>query len=418
MARVRPNVLFLSQCLPYPPSSGVTNRTFHILRELQRAFDVTLVAFSRINHQRDATARQLARQELGRVVHSVMEPTPVPGDRSRLAKAMVHIKSLTTGRSYIDFEYQSIGFGARVREALDRDRPAIVHLDSLDLHRWGDSLKGFPITCTHHNIESELLRLRGAHHPSRIFGRYLMLQAERYAAVERDKAPGFALNLMMSETDADRLRAMAPGSVTACIPNGVDPSALRPAGEAAIDSDLVGFLGPAYMYPNRDGMEYFLAEVWPRVRLRRPGARLRWIGRVTEAERTRFERVPGVECAGFVEDLGAALASPACLVVPLRIGGGTRLKILDAWAAGKAMVSTSVGCEGLETQDGTNILIRDEPGAFADAVVDLLDHPAERKRIGEAARRTVEAAYSWAAIGERLIRQYQDLLGMPAPRPS
>ncbi len=177
-----------------------------------------------------------------------------------------------------------------------------------------------------------------------------------------------------------------------------------------MEEDLVAFLGPAYMYPNRDGMEYFFDQVWPRIVRQRPSARFLWIGRMSEEDRGRFERNERVECAGFVEDLEGALARPACLVVPLRIGGGTRLKILDAWAAGKAVVSTTVGCEGLASQDGRNIVIRDDSQGFADGVLELLADTARRREIGTAARRTVETTYAWSTIGERLSSAYLALL--------
>jgi glycosyltransferase involved in cell wall biosynthesis len=112
---------------------------------------------------------------------------------------------------------------------------------------------------------------------------------------------------------------------------------------------------------------------------------------------------------GYLEDLRPQLASAACCVVPLRIGGGTRLKILDAWAMGKAVVSTTVGCEGLEAQDGVNILVRDDPTEFADAVRQVIDDDALRGRLEAAARQTAVQVYSWERIGERLRNLYHSL---------
>jgi glycosyltransferase involved in cell wall biosynthesis len=310
----------------------------------------------------------------------------------------------------VDHEYASAGFGARLEATLKTARPDLVHVDSLDLHKWLDRVGAVPVACTHHSIESELLQLRGDHHGSFLLRPYLRIQAGRYLALERLHTPRFAVNVMMSELDASRLRAIAPGARTVSIPNGVDPAAIRPGSEAEVDPDLVAFLGPAYMYPNRDGMEYFLEEIWPAVLAARPSTRLAWIGRMSPGDRERFGRHPRLRCLGFVEDLERQLASAACLVVPLRIGGGTRLKILDAWAAAKAVVSTSVGCEGLGSEDGGNILVRDDSKAFADAIIRVLDEPDLRRRLGTAARRTVEEGYSWSAIGDKLNREYSEIL--------
>jgi glycosyltransferase involved in cell wall biosynthesis len=114
-----------------------------------------------------------------------------------------------------------------------------------------------------------------------------------------------------------------------------------------------------------------------------------------------------------VDDIRGAVSRAACVVVPLRVGGGTRLKILDAWAMGKAVVSTSIGCEGLEAVDGENILIRDEPSEFAAAVRLLLDDVNLRRRLGESARGLVERKYSWRSIGATIAAPYLGLLGHP-----
>ena len=411
MPPARPRLLFLSQCLPYPPTSGVTNRTYHILRELQRTFEVSLVPFSRRSHQPDAATRASAHEALSRTLTVVAEPIPVPTERSSWSKLAAHLRSVLSGEVYVKFEYAAAAFGEQLDTAVRASPPDLVHLDSLDLQGWMHRVGSAPIACTHHSIESDLLRLRGRHHGVPLLRPYYQLQATRYLALERKWSPFFASNVMMSELDAERLRSIAPGARTVAIPNGVDLEAIKPGHESEVEDEVIAFLGPAYMYPNRDGMEYFFAEIWPLVLRARPSANLIWIGRIADSDRARFERHHGVRCAGFVEDLERQLAAAACLVVPLRIGGGTRLKILDAWAAGKAVVSTTVGCEGLDTEEGTNILIRDEPHAFAEAIVRVLGDRGLRRGLGAAARRTVETTYGWTAIGEKLNREYRKLLG-------
>jgi glycosyltransferase involved in cell wall biosynthesis len=163
------------------------------------------------------------------------------------------------------------------------------------------------------------------------------------------------------------------------------------------------------MYPNRDAVEYFLAEIWPRVRQAVPNASLELVGKTPDALKPSFLAHPRVTCQGYVPDVRPHLAAAACSVVPIRIGGGTRLKILDSWAMGKAVVSTSVGCEGLRAVDGENIMIRDDAGGFADAVVRVLEDAALRDRLGAAGRRTAEKWYSWGTIGDQLIAAYRGL---------
>jgi len=407
---MRSRILFLSQCLPFPPDSGVTNRTYHILQQLQRSFDVSLVAFSRRNHQRDSDARAAATAALRQEISHVLVPVPIDSEWSLAAKLRVHVSSVLARKPYTFFEYGSGDFRRQLESAVDRDSPDMVHMDSVDLYRWLPLLPAIPLACTHHNIESDLLRLRADHIRGAALSGYVRHQAHLVENVERKLCTRFDLNIMTSETDAERLRALAPGARTSVVPNGVDVNFFRPTATQLIVPDRVAFLGPTYMFPNRDAVEFFLDAIWPLVRNKRPGATFHVIGKNLMGDKALFESHRGVACHGYVPDIRPHFSEAACSVVPLRVGGGTRLKILDAWSMGKAIVSTSIGCEGLETLDGENILIRDDPKAFAEAVVQVLHDGELRNRLGRNGRKTAEETYAWPVVGERLITLYQDRL--------
>ena len=159
---MRKRILFLSQCLPFPPHSGVTKRTYHILRELQRDFDVTLVAFSRRDHQPDPAARAKAAAKLRAELSEVLEPVPFESEYSLAHKLRNHAWSVLSGAPYIFYEYGDRRFGQELRRAVAHAQPNMAHLDSLDLYRWIPSLPDIPIACTHHSVESELLRLHAS----------------------------------------------------------------------------------------------------------------------------------------------------------------------------------------------------------------------------------------------------------------
>jgi polysaccharide biosynthesis protein PslH len=406
----RAKILFLSQCLPFPPHSGVTNRTFNILRQLQKEFEVTLFAFSRSNHQADARARELAVEALERRGINVAGAVPIRAATSVPVRAWDHARSVAMRKPYTYYEYESAELLGRLREWLSRNTPDLVHLDSLDLFGWLQHVPDLPTCCTHHSIESELLRLRGDRIRSVVVSRYIHHQAELVERVERDLCPSFDLNVMMSDLDGERLQSLAPGSRTVTVPNGVDVEFMQPNGRVQQVDGRVVFLGPTYMFPNRDAVEYFLAEGWESVRCGYPGASLTLIGRSAPEDRERYERSPAVSSAGYVDDVRPHIGAAQCCIVPLRVGGGTRLKILDYWAMGKAVVSTSLGCEGLDTVDGENILIRDDPAEFAEAVVQVLSDPVLRRRLEENARRTAEESYSWDIIGEGMRNAYREIL--------
>ncbi|HXO85524.1 MAG TPA: glycosyltransferase, partial [Gemmatimonadales bacterium] len=348
-------------------------------------------------------------------VGSVAVPTPIPNEQSMARKLWDHARSVMTGRPYTFYEYQSGTFGDRLRKTLRSRPPDLVHMDSLDLHRWLPDLPPVPIACTHHDIEPELLRRRAAQlgQPLR---RYLLFQADRAEQMARAVCPQLALNVMMSAVDAQRLRELVPGAVTTVVPNGTDTEYFQPSGDRSVDG-RVAFVGPTYSFPNRDAVEWLLEAIWPSVCSGSRAASLHLIGRNPPADQERYDAEPNVTALGEVADIRPALAEARCCVVPIRVGGGTRLKILDAWAMGKAVVSTSIGCEGLDAVDGENILIRDTPEALADAVLRVLSDAELRARLERNARHTAVTTYSWNAVGQTIRAAYHQLLGRPGSAP-
>jgi glycosyltransferase involved in cell wall biosynthesis len=410
----RPRLLVLAHCLPYPPRSGVAARTFNILKQLHVAYDIDLVAFSRMSHQPDRVARDAAWGALRSTAAFVAEPTPIPNEHSALRKVWDHLRSVVSGHAYTYYEYQSGAFADRLRAVLRARTPDLVHLDSLDLHPWIPELPRIPIVCTHHDLESELLRRRAQRLDRAAMRRYVLFQADRVERLQRRLCPRFALNVMMSDVDARALQALAPAAVTAVVPNGTDTEYFQPTNAESV-AGRVAFVGPTFSHPNRDAVELLLQQIWPRVHAADAATTLRLIGGNTTADRSRYNAEPGVVALGSVPDIRPALSEARCCVVPLRIGGGTRLKILDAWAMGKAVVSTSIGCEGLEVTDGDDIIIRDTPGAFADAVLQVLHDAPLRARLERHARRTAVQRYSWSLVGGRIRSAYDELLGRSAP---
>ncbi|HJQ10594.1 MAG TPA: glycosyltransferase [Gemmatimonadaceae bacterium] len=413
---MRRRILFLSQCLPYPPHSGVTNRTYHILKELQRVFDVTLVAFSRHQHQPTAADRQRSTTVLRRELTKVMEPVLIESERSFSRKLRVHASSVISRKPYIFFDYGNTAFGNEIEQAVHDNPPDLVHMDSMDLYRWLPALPAVPIACTHHNVESDLLRGRGRHLRPRLAGAYVSHQGDLVENIERELCGRFDLNIMTSDTDAERLRVLAPSARTSVVPNGVDVDFFAPREESSAIPGRLVFLGPTYMFPNRDAVNVFLSESWPAVREAIPTATLHIIGKNATGDKERLEANFGVTALGYVPDVRPHFAEAECSIVPLRVGGGTRLKILDAWAMGKAIVSTSIGCEGLRTTDGENILIRDDPRHFAEAVVSVLRDANLRRRLGDNGRKTAENIYAWSVVGGKIVSDYEGLLES-APRP-
>ena len=415
MHRQMPRILFLSQALPFPPESGGTQRSFHVLRELQKGFDVSLVAFSRRKHQPTQASREEAERGLSAYVDRVFPSVPLPAEHSRLRRLWDHGRSLLTGKAYSVFQYRDDEFTGRVAEAVAADRPDLVHLDSFDLFPWADRFAGTPVACTHHDVESHLLRRRARTARNRMLSAYIRHQASLVERVEAEYCPRFDLNLTMSELDSQRILGVAPEARVREAPNAVDLDTFRPPDPGSVKSNSVTFVGPTYLFANADAVQHLLGDIWPRVRRLNPDATLTLVGRNAPGERDSFAAIPGVEPLGRVEDIRPHLGATACSVIPIRVGGGTRIKILESWALGRAVVTTTLGCEGLEVTDGVNALVRDEPEQFAAAVAEVLDKPDLRDRLGRAGRDTVEKKYAWSQVGASIRQHYAALIKGGSP---
>jgi glycosyltransferase involved in cell wall biosynthesis len=213
------------------------------------------------------------------------------------------------------------------------------------------------------------------------------------------------LTVAVSEADRALLAADAPTARIRAVSTGVDTAFFVPNDAAERDGRLV-FTGSMDWYPNEDAVLHFIDEMLPLIRREAPGVSLAIVGRRPTERLTAAARRAGVEVTGTVDDVRPHVATAAVCVVPLRVGGGTRLKIFEALAMGKAVVSTSVGAEGLPLSPGEHYLRADDPAAFAREVVRLLRDAALRRRLGAAGRALVEARHSWTEVG----RQFERLL--------
>jgi glycosyltransferase involved in cell wall biosynthesis len=403
----RPRLLFLCQTLPYPPDGGVWIRTYNILRLLARTFDVTALCFERMGGARshapvDPAASRDALARFGSV-----EVFPVPQNHSRVRYLSDHFRSSVLRKVYTAYLYDSRAYRRRLEELLRTNSFDLVHADSLDLAEYLPQCRDIPVVCVHHNVESALLRRRAAVERSSFRRAYLQYQAGLYEAAERRWCGRVALNIAVSEQDRALLMRIAPGSRVTTVPNGIDVDEFQP--DDTPGSGLA-FVGGTYWFPNLDALDFFCGQILPCLRAAGAAVPVCWIGGASQEQRDRYRERYGVEITGYVEDVRPQMRAAACHIVPLRVGGGTRLKILTSWAMGKAVVSTSLGCEGLSAVDGENILIRDDPRDFANATLALLSNDELRRQLGRNARATAERLYSWEVIGRQMTESYSRLL--------
>lgn len=402
----KPRLLFLSQTLPFPPDGGVKIRTYHTLRNLAKAFEITALCFYRWKSGKHEPEVETALAGLG--TFADVRAFPIPQEHSRTRFLLDHARSVLSGRVYTVYSYASRRFERALRGELARDSVDIVHLDSLDLSGYLPIVKDRPTACVHHDAQSLLLRRRAEYQSSSVSAKYFRHQAHLMEKEERSICPKVDVNVTVSETDRQVLEKIAPSGRFEVVPNGVDVHFFQPR---ETREEGIAFVGGTSWYPNRDALAYYRSTILPAIRRRKPDVVTTWVGRASSEEVREYSAGgDGLQLTGYVDDVRPYIASAACYVAPLRIGGGTRIKILDAWAMGKAVVSTSVGCEGLDARDGENILVADTPSEFAECVAAVIDDPALRGRLGGEARRTVEDRYSWDAIGTEMNATYLDLV--------
>jgi glycosyltransferase involved in cell wall biosynthesis len=257
--------------------------------------------------------------------------------------------------------------------------------------------RNVPTVLFEHNVEHQIWRRVAQLERRPVHRTLLEVEAWKVKRAERRACASADLVVAVSEEDRARLQRLAPRSRCVAIPTGVDVSYFQPAGRAEVPQRLV-FTGSMDWYPNEDAILYFADAILPRITAQMPNVTLAVVGRNPSARLREAVSRAGVIVTGTVDDVRPYIDEAALYIVPLRAGGGTRLKIFEALAMGKAVVSTSVGAEGLAVTPGRDIAIADQPETFASTVLALLRDDATRAALGHAGRQLVQRRYSWEQV--------------------
>lgn len=411
-------ILILTPQFPYPPHQGTTIRNYNLIKGLAQRHGVHLLSFGEPQASRGTPLDELCRSV--QVVRAPQRST-----RQRLRGLLLSRLPDMAQR------LPSAQFRAALAATLERERPTVVEVEGIELapylfqaaaQRAG---RDRPLLVfDEHNAEYVLQQrafetdLGQIWPPRRAAARrlagaaYSLVQWRRLRRYELRACRTADRVVAVSDIDAGVLRRLDPGLEPAVVPNGVDmafyaesPPALLEGEEGPDAADLV-FVGKMDFRPNVDAVLWFAAEVLPLIRRQAPETRFWIVGQNPHARLAPLADEPGVQVTGWVEDQRPYIAAAGVYVIPLRIGGGTRLKVLEAMAMSKAIVSTALGCEGFDLVAGQELIVADEPAAFADAVLALLGDPARRERLGRAARRFAGSRYDWSTIVPKLERVY------------
>lgn len=391
-------ILWLNSGLLLPLDKGGKLRTWHLMRHLARRHDITYLSFAEPGQRHEDRA---GMREVCNVLETVPRTDPVKGTLAFYADAARHV---VDPLPYAVGKYRSTEYAARVRRFLGQGHFDVVVADFLPPVANLPRPLAMPSVLFTHNVEAEIWR-RHAETATNPVARALMTQQwNRMQRFERDALSRFDLVLGVSDADRQTFGRLYPGALRRpahVVQTGVDTSYFAPMPGTERPGHLV-FTGSMDWLPNEDGMLYFVREILPRIRRLEPGVTLSIIGRAPTPAVKRLAEQQGIRVTGRVDDVRPHVAEGEVYIVPLRIGGGTRLKIFEAMSMAKAVVSTTVGAEGLPVTAGRDILIADEPARFAQAVVHLLRDADSRRGIETTARELVVERYDWGAVAQDL----------------
>jgi len=320
------------------------------------------------------------------------------------------LRNLFSSLPYTVSKYRSAAMTAQLRTLCSDHHFDIVHVDHAHLAWYGELLQrefGLPWVLREHNYESRIHERFAAQHRLPLFSGYLRMQARRWDAYERAALQHPDCIAAITPEDADVIRSATRRPVRV-LPAGVDTDTLMPFDPAAAEEAHVLLLGSLNWLPNRDAAQWFVDEIWPAVRERVPQAHCTIAGSHPSAS-LRARASDHLAVPGYVRDLPALLERATVVAVPLRVGGGMRIKLLEFFARGKAVVSTRIGAEGNSAEHDTHILHADTPENFADAIARIIADESLRRSLGAAARELVERDYSWTSVAAAFETIYRDL---------
>ncbi|HYY95295.1 MAG TPA: glycosyltransferase [Pyrinomonadaceae bacterium] len=453
----------------WPPTTGAMLRNYHLARETARAARVTYLSFSEDDNaaagtgglRAPANPRASEEAEGGpalwceRVVEVARGRgyTPAKLARGVLGRTPVTVLNYTTREMARELE--------RVLAAGDFH---IVQVESIHLAAYLPVIRAArshpAVILDWHNVESEIMSRYAERAPNLLRRAYAQRTARQLAALEARALRDFDAHLTVSERDRERLFQLAPGARVHVVENGVATEHFadeeveraqlaRPTKDSqesrvrsqesevrsqesrasGLDSRLstpdsrlstpdsglplrrVVFVGSMDYHANVDAVTHFAREVWPRLRERLPGLVFSIVGRAPAPEVRALAAQPGVEVTGTVADVRPYYRDALAAVIPLRVGGGSRLKILEAMAAGVPVVSTRLGAEGIDARDGVDIILAESADEFCDAVARLAAGDGARRELVAAGRALVRARYDWSSVGASLLKIYEEMLG-------
>lgn len=390
------DILQIAPQIPYPPTDGGKIGIFNITKHLAlRGHNITMVAISKDKQQ--GALSELQRYCQLEIVH-----------KNTNNSALGAVANLFSHVPYNISKYHGRRVEQRLAELITAQRFDIVHIDHLHMARYGQFVKerfGLPIVLREHNVEMMIMKRFYEEQTNPILKLYAYLQYKKLRRYEPAICEHFDMCVMITKDDEARLKQLSEKAQTVVITAGVDTVLCQPVQNIPEEAYSLLLLGPFHWLPSSDGILWFYRNVFPKVVEGCPSVRFYIIGKGVPEE-IRSGDHPNVIVTGYVPDVSPYIARCQVCIVPLRIAGGMRIKILELLSMSKAVVSTSVGCEGIEVTNGEHLSVADTEDAFANSIIALFKDEKRRRAIGQKGRALMIERYRWETIAEQLEAVY------------
>lgn len=397
-------ILWLSHLIPFPPKGGVLQRSYNMIRELAKVHDITLVAFNQKSFLENSLPDhqypvETARRELSEIVDFPLV-LDIPENTVPMGRYFTALCALLRGDSYNMAWLKSPVASRGLQEILAAESFDLVHVDTISLCVYFDLLKDCKVVLNHHNFESQMIGSRAEVEKSWLKRLYYRVESSRLLKREFEFCQRSDLNLACSEDDANSMEKELGVSNFISIPNGVDVSYFYPREDFARVENSIVIVGGLSWYPNREAVEYFIRDIWPVIKRAVPDMRVDIIGRNPTSEMQAFARnEPAVSFHGFVDDVRKYLWRSQFYLCPIRTGGGTKLKILDALATGCCIIADPFACKGISVKDGEHVLFAESPEEYVLHIQRLIQNRDEEHALRKAGSELIRAEYSYDSIG-------------------
>lgn len=398
-------VLWVGHNLAYPPVRGVLQRNYNLLREAAKESEVHVLVFDQPPTRPPGVSAEDCAEALRKFCAHV-EWVPLASGVFR-SPYWLGLRGLFSRKAYDLNWLASHSMAERLQRTLNRVKFHAVHFDTLGLAPYGRLVKGAGTVLNHHNIESSMMEHRAANETRHVPRLYWRWEAKKLLLAEREYCPRFSANLVVSTEDGELLASRVPGVQAKVVANGVDTEYFTPRADPGGNTLL--FCGGLDWYPNGEAMAHFFDKIWPRLTSVLPAVRVVVVGRKPPKWLTQLgESDRRIHVTGFVDDVRPYFREATAYICPIRVGGGTRLKILDALAMGMPLVGTTFACSGISVQDEKHVLLADTPEAFVNQILRVLADPALRANLATQGRDLVCQNYSWPVVGKSLVLAYRE----------